>query len=311
MVKDIITDPSTWTIEFILSKSFQDFIDLIPEAAIISNPAGQIVKINSMAQKIFGYSKKEFLQLLIEDLVPKEIHDHHVSLRGAFFKNPRSRFLEGRHYELSAVRKDKSEFPIDSALFAIETDNGLVAVNLLRDLSKEKELQSEVNDLAYLDALTSIPNRRYFDDIFGQKISAANRYKKKLGLLFIDLDYFKLVNDEHGHAIGDKVLQIMSKRLQKELRKEDFLARIGGDEFIVLLYPTPSKKGIKEIVTRVLEICQNPIKVDGHCFNLSASIGIAISNNTKIDGKKLFYAADQAMYKAKLSGRDQFNITEL
>ena len=78
--------------------------------------------------------------------------------------------IYGSHYELSAVRKDKSEFPIDSALFAIETDKGLVAVNLLRDLSEEKERQSDVNDFAYLDALTSIPNRRYFYDIFSQKI---------------------------------------------------------------------------------------------------------------------------------------------
>ncbi|MDF1758210.1 MAG: sensor domain-containing diguanylate cyclase [Legionellaceae bacterium] len=297
-----------WTSQFILSNIFTSFINLIPDAVILSNVDGEIILTNVTAQETFGYSEEEFLKLVIEDLVPGNIHDHHVDLRKWFFDNPKPRFLQNRYYELCAVRKNNDEFPIESSLFAIESDNGLIAVNILRDVSSKKDKENEIRNFAYIDSLTKLPNRRYFDENFSQKASMAIRNKQKIALFFIDLDYFKEVNDEYGHEAGDKVLQEISRRLDSITRKEDFLARIGGDEFIIIVYPSPTVTKIKILAQRLRDACHRPIELDNCSCKLSSSIGVSISKKGVVDTTRLFIAADHAMYEAKKVGKDGYFI---
>ena len=151
-----------WDYQFILSTPFIGFIDLIPEAVILSNTDGHILCVNQEAQRLLQYSREELLHLSIEDLVPEDIRNFHIKLRAWFFKNPKPRILEDRNYELCVVKKDKTKFPIESALFVMYTNKGPMAVNLMRDVTNQKKYIEKTTELAFWDVLTDLPNRRYF-----------------------------------------------------------------------------------------------------------------------------------------------------
>jgi diguanylate cyclase (GGDEF)-like protein/PAS domain S-box-containing protein len=295
-----------WTFSFLVSKAFVGFLDLIPEAAILSNEAGDIVLTNITAQTFFQYSKDEFLKHSIEDLVSEKIRAIHPKMHAYFFENPEPRFLNARDLELYACRKDGSEFPMESALFAIQTDKGPLAVNLLRDISEQKKFDQQISEYAFVDTLTNLPNRRYFNEILERDISKACRHQEKLGILFIDLDKFKPINDTHGHHIGDLVLKEISTRLTHILRVEDLLARIGGDEFIITVFPVSKPHYLDTVAMRILEACHKPMLIENKTLQLSASIGISINNARALDGQNLIDLADKAMYHAKRRGGNCF-----
>ncbi|MCH9756505.1 MAG: sensor domain-containing diguanylate cyclase [Gammaproteobacteria bacterium] len=295
-----------WDFSFLSSEAFIDFLDLIPEAAILSTESGDIILTNKAAQTLFEYSKTEFLQIGIEDLVPKQIRAIHPKLRASFLNNPEPRFLDSRKLELSACKKNGSEFPMESALFAVQTNQGPIAVNLLRDISGQKNDVKKITEYAFFDTLTNLPNRRYFDDNLHRAASKARRDHKALGLLYIDLDGFKPINDNHGHDIGDLVLHEVSDRLIKLIRAEDLLARVGGDEFILTVFPVSNPQFLDTMANRILQALNEPIVLDSNSFQLSASIGISFNQSHPFDEQKLVKLADEAMYQAKKQGGNCF-----
>jgi diguanylate cyclase (GGDEF)-like protein/PAS domain S-box-containing protein len=295
-----------WEFSFLTSETFTSFLDLIPEAAIFSNESGEILLTNVTAQQLFQYSEAEFLQRSIEDLVPEKIRAIHPKMRAFFFENPEPRFLNARDLELTACKKNNVEFPMESALFAIQTDRGPIAVNLMRDISEQQKFTQQVTEYAFVDALTNLPNRRYFNENMQRDASKARRHQEKLGILFLDLDKFKPINDTHGHHIGDLVLQEISMRLIKSLRKEDLLARVGGDEFIITVFPVSKPLYLETVASRILKACQEPIIIGKHTFQLSVSIGISMSTSFDFDEQHLVTLADKAMYQAKRQGSNCF-----
>jgi diguanylate cyclase (GGDEF)-like protein/PAS domain S-box-containing protein len=297
------TNNTHWTTDFLYSKAFTQFLDLIPEAAILSTEDGKVIISNSAAQKTFMYSEKEFKQKVIEDLVPASIKNIHAKFREWFFQNPEPRYLSSRGADLYATRKDGYVFPMESALFSIQTDQGTVAVNLLRDITEQTEQQAEISKFAFVDHLTNLPNRRYFEDNFQRGLARAHRHKQQLALLFIDLDNYKPINDEHGHEAGDAVLHEIGLRLCKAAREEDFIARIGGDEFIVLVYPVEPTTKLEALAERIIKSIEKPIVIEEQTLHLSASIGIAYSTDSQSQDKtSLLAKADGAMYEAKKLG---------
>lgn len=308
-MNELFSEQETWKHTFILSKKFKRFIDLIPEAMIISAEDGRIVCVNHTAIKIFQYTESEFLKCTIEDLVPSNVKPHHKELRAFFFENPRPRCLEDRNYELCAIKKDGSSFAMESALFSMKTDKGPLAINIMRDVSKTKQFIDQTTEVAFLDPLTQLPNRRFFDLSLSKNLARAKRHQQAIALMFVDLDKFKPVNDQYGHEAGDHLLQVIAKRLAKAVREEDFLARIGGDEFMIIVYPMASSSYMEEIAQRILKACREPISITAENeTSVSASIGIQIGQAGKFDEKKLFQLADKAMYTAKSKGGDQFYI---
>ncbi len=295
-----------WQWEFLNSDSFLSFFDLIPEAGILSNEAGEIVLTNQTAQRLFNYSQQEFLEVTIEDLVPPKIKHDHVKMRQWFFENPKPRFLEGRNLELHGRKKGGELFPMESSLFAIHTNKGILAANLLRDVSSKTAEQKAITEYAFVDALTNLPNLRYFQTNLKRNSAKAKRHKQALGLLFIDLDHFKPINDNEGHKVGDSVLQQISARLLKTVREEDMLARVGGDEFVCLVYPVTDISTLCGAARRILDVCKQPITVGKQDFQLSASIGICMSDNDDFDPQELMHNADKAMYQAKKKGGNCF-----
>jgi len=178
--------------------------------------------------------------------------------------------------------------------------------DLLKEITHRR--QKHLFDLAHFDQLTGLPNRTLLLDRLSQGISVANRTERAISLLFIDLDGFKYVNDSYGHAIGDSLLKEVATRLLSCLREGDTAARMGGDEFVVILLESNIERAVS-VANRILNILRSHYelgKKDISC--ISASIGIAEHPDHADDVNALLTAADKAMYQAKNSGKDQISI---
>jgi len=179
------------------------------------------------------------------------------------------------------------------------------------DITEEMEQKQHLEYYARHDVLTSLPNRYLFNELFSQMISRCIRNKSMLALLYIDLDGFKDINDIHGHNAGDYLLQVISKRMQKNIRDEDILARIGGDEFVIALTDFQAIDEIINLLKRLITDINLPIHYanDNHQLIVSASIGVTTCRPTqKIDIPHLIQQADDAMYKAKENGKNRYYL---
>lgn len=165
--------------------------------------------------------------------------------------------------------------------------------------------QIQLYSATLTDSLTAIGNKRYFSDSFDKEFSYHMRHRLFMGLLIIDIDHFKKVNDEHGHQLGDEIIKLFAQRIKRTLRNDSSLARIGGEEFAVIIRNT-SKKGIVSVAQRILHsIDSAPFAIDGKKITVTASIGISIfSNKCKNSKRKLFEEADRRLYQAKENGRN-------
>jgi diguanylate cyclase (GGDEF)-like protein len=178
------------------------------------------------------------------------------------------------------------------------------------DVTPIKELQAIYEKLADQDALTGLVSRRLFEDRIDHAIAIAKRLGTSLSLLYIDLDHFKPINDSLGHEAGDIVLKEIARRLLAAARDSDTVARIGGDEFVVLMEVGSSRAGAEILATRIIDIVGATVLVDGHKCNVGASIGIATLPAQVISKPALIKAADEAMYEAKEAGRGRYRIHE-
>ena len=186
-----------------------------------------------------------------------------------------------------------------------------VARNITDRLRIEKELReskSRLYRLAHYDPLTGLPNRLLFEDRLNQAILKARRNSTRLGILFLDLDRFKQINDTLGHDVGDELLRAVAKRLQNQCRQSDTVARIGGDEFVFILDDLHGREGAEVVANKILNALEEPIILDNHELEISTSIGIAMypDDSTDIDG--VIKRADIALYQAKEDGRNQYRL---
>ena len=161
-----------------------------------------------------------------------------------------------------------------------------------------------LQEQARTDSLTGLPNRRLFSEFLASAVSSARRKQQLMALLYIDLDGFKLVNDSLGHSVGDLLLRDVASRLRSRVRASDSLARIGGDEFAVILTHLEDKQNAASVAASLLESMTRPYTVEGHEITIGASIGISICADTHQDGTDLLRQADSAMYAAKRGGRN-------
>ncbi len=177
-----------------------------------------------------------------------------------------------------------------------------------RDISERKKAEATITFQAYHDLLTGLPNRSLFKDRLGQAIANAHRHGIILAIMFLDLDRFKVVNDTLGHLVGDELLQMSSQRLRNCLREGDTLARIGGDEFMVLLPHIRSRDNASQIAQKILTALKAPFLIGDHELYISASIGIAVHPDDGDSMETLIKHADIAMYSAKEHGRNDFRF---
>jgi diguanylate cyclase (GGDEF)-like protein len=176
----------------------------------------------------------------------------------------------------------------------------------LMRLDERERMEDKLRYFANYDSLTNLPNRRFFNEKLTAALSFAKESSASLGLLFIDINDFKIVNDQHGHAMGDELLKIIADRLQSNTQNTDVVARLGGDEFVILLDDFRHSNGISKTADRIISLLDRPFSINGSEIRSSASIGIAVFPNDGDNAGDLMRHADIAMYRAKVAGRSQY-----
>jgi diguanylate cyclase (GGDEF)-like protein/PAS domain S-box-containing protein len=277
-------------------------IDSLPIGITISNDEGKIAYINHTEARNHGYSVDELVGKEACKLAP-------AHLRSPF---PAESISTGKIWqrESTNVRRDGSDFPVQLSSIAVRSSNGtfLGVVTACEDISTRKETEKRIHHLAYFDALTGLPNRGAFLDRLNQAISFARRQSHIVGLVFLDLDDFKDINDSLGHDFGDKLLRQVANRLATVMRESDTLARLGGDEFVVVLSSVNNQDSTAFAAQRILATFREPFDIDGIKVNTGASIGIAIYPDNGEDAETLYKCADTAMYHAKDDDRGHYRF---
>ena len=178
--------------------------------------------------------------------------------------------------------------------------------NMLADAKLKVEAEKEIKYLAYYDSMTGLPNRKLFKDRLTSAVLSAERTDRRLGVVFLDLDSFKAVNDTLGHERGDEMLRVITSKLKKAVRQSDTVARFGGDEFLLLINNLVRENDIVKVMESIMEIFSRPFILKGREFYITASAGIAMYPADGEDADKLIKNADIAMYSAKESGKNQY-----
>ena len=269
---------------------------------------GLVLSFNGAAEAIFGWSADEIVGqsgaiMLTEDLRGL-LADYLETVRSSGHEN-------ARHgtWEVTGVRKDGTLFPMVVSTSAIVVDGfDPVTSCIVRDLSEQKRLESELSHQALHDGLTGLPNRLMLADRLEQILTRARLHARLCGVLYVDLDRFKTVNDTLGHASGDLLLVEAAARLQDALRETDTVARVGGDEFVVLCEDLDSVQHAIEVAERIIASLREPFVLAGDNVKMSASVGIALCADGNAIVDALVANADIAMYRAKDNGRNCYEL---
>ena len=180
---------------------------------------------------------------------------------------------------------------------------------LEEQVAERSRAEEQIRQMAYYDSLTGLPNRRLFNDRLRQTLALAQRHKRPLAVMFLDLDRFKLINDTLGHGVGDKLLMAVAKRLKKCCRREgDTVARQGGDEFIINLSAISDVNDALKVAQKIIDVFRTPFRIDGHELFITTSIGISVYPHDGRTGDALVKNADVAMYRAKEQGRNNCQL---
>jgi diguanylate cyclase (GGDEF)-like protein/PAS domain S-box-containing protein len=262
---------------------------------------GHILDVNDALARMFGYEREEILRTNAGDLYWDSNERLQMLLRLRQQKTL-------SNLELQMKKKDGTSIWVLENMTLLEGPDGGVIEGTIVDISDRKEAQDQIEFQAYHDTLTGLPNRLLFRDRIGVALAHARRTRRTAAVMFLDLDQFKLVNDTLGHTVGDGLLQAAAERLVRCVRAEDTVARMGGDEFTVLLADISDSRGVSTVAQKVLETMAAPIVVDHHELFITTSIGIALFPDDGDDAEALLKSADRAMYRAKEVGRNNFQF---
>jgi len=218
-----------------------------------------------------------------------------------------TRRLLGSHREMTGRRKDGTLFPLEVALSEIEMNPGPHRLNaVVRDITERKSWESRIYSLAYSDSLTGLPNRLLLRDRLEHAIAAAQRNRTLVGVLFLDLDRFKTVNDSFGHHAGDQLLRDIGERTRGCVREIDTVSRLGGDEFVVVLPELRDSLDAGAVARKILSAVAEPYRIESHDVAVTPTPGISLYPQDGVDAETLLRNADTAMYHAKEGGKNRF-----
>jgi diguanylate cyclase (GGDEF)-like protein/PAS domain S-box-containing protein len=279
------------------------------EGILITDLSGVIVRVNRAFTEITGYQPGDVMGKK-PSLLRSGVDDE------TLFAHIRPRLEEGGHWqgELLNRRRDGTLFPASISISAVNNSRGEMQglITSFRDITESKSSEERIRHLAYYDPLTALPNRTLFSDRLQQEMQRAQRSNRLVALLFLDLDRFKEVNDSMGHGIGDQLLKQVADRLQQCVRADDTVARMGGDEFTIILCDLPSRAravaSATSVSEKIMQALAQPFWLVGREIFLSTSIGIALCPYDGEEAPLLLRNADTAMYHAKESGKNNFQF---
>ena len=267
---------------------------------LITNSKLKITWVNNAFERTTGYSLQEAIGES-PGLLRSSRHDREF-YRSMWREIYKTGLWEG---DVWNKRKDGSVYPELLSIVALKNQQGetLSYAGMFIDLTSMKAAEEKIRKMAYFDSLTDLPSRDYFQQHLQDSLKAADRNRRGLALLFIDLDGFKEINDTLGHDVGDLLLKKIAQRLKASLRDSDFIARLGGDEFCIILENTSDDDCVSSVVNSCQQSLNKPIGIGGHNLQPTVSVGIAYYPDDAKSQADLLKAADNAMYTAKRAGK--------
>ncbi len=284
-----------------MDQNIDSLFETISDGVYIQDDKGNFIAVNDSVAKAYGYPKDYFIGKSPADFSAPGMNDLefiHSLFHKCVTENAPQKF------EFWAVCADGSIFPkeviVNTGVFRGEK----VTIAIAREISERKRLEENLREQAENDYLTGLYNRRLFDELSRKAIATCLRNKSPLSMLIFDIDHFKSVNDTYGHIVGDLVLQVLAKYALKNLRESDVLARIGGEEFGIILPQTSLHQSLKWADRFRSEVSKMSIHREGGNISVTISIGVAQIDCNVNNFEELYKKSDAAMYKAKKDGRN-------
>ncbi len=281
----------------------------VAESIIAINEEGRILAFNPAAERLFGYAAHKIIGKKINLLMPEPDASAHDSYIKRYVETGEKRAI-GKILELDGRHRDGTIFSMELTISELREGHSRSFIGAMRDVTKRREYEDKIKHLAHHDMLTGLPNRSLCNDRLEETLGRSKRNGYIFALMFIDLDDFKPINDTYGHDAGDYVLKGTAERLNATLRASDAIARVGGDEFVVILDNICDRKAAGRVAGLIVDLLRTPIMFKGQELRIGASIGISVFPEDGEDVAQLTKCADDAMYQAKESGRNCFRFHE-
>ena len=288
---------------------YRSIIESIEEGYCEIDVRGHIIFANTVMQDILGFPLDELMNMNTRELLAEE----DIERVTQYFANIYVSEKTSSEFIFPVVRKDGLPKYIEVTPSVIKDANGKKRGlrSIVRDVDQRKKYEENLIYLAYHDALTGLKNRKAFYEQLQNALYHAKRYGTEIGLIYIDIDKFKKVNDTLGHEMGDVLLREIKERLQRCLRKTDFISRIGGDEFVIIV-DNPTKIHPAVVAQKIVKDLSQPYDLNGHFVDyVTASVGISTFPTDAEDMNSLIKKADKAMYKAKEKRNRYYSYSDL
>jgi diguanylate cyclase (GGDEF)-like protein/PAS domain S-box-containing protein len=304
-----------------LSEFTQSMIESAPFSIIATDPGGTVIAMNPAAEALTQYRKHELIGrhsvVMLHDTAEMSARSVQLSKDlgqpiSAGFHSLIAKPKQGEtdEHEWTYIRKDGSRIWVNLAMTALKTGDGRITgyLGIAFDITERKKLTEYVNHLAHHDQLTGLPNRVLLIDRIRQAIQRGNRHRDKVAVFMVDIDHFKRINDSLGHSAGDMLLDSVAKKLCSAVRQTDTVARMGGDEFVIVMPEFRDQKDAERVAENIIRKVATPTAVGTREVNVTVSVGLCIFPDCAGDAETLLKNADAAMYEAKESGRNSFHI---
>ena len=284
-------------------------MDHVADGIVTLDTRGMIVSFSRSAEAIFGYRRDEIVGSGVDALIVRGAGGDGDALD----RVTATAKLPGGTREMMARRKGGEVIPIELAASEVFFNGDVLYILTIRDITVRKHTEETIRNLAYHDPLTGLPNRLLFNDRLTQAIERARRGQQQLAVMILDLDRFKLINDSLGLASGDQVLRAVGERLVAVVRRSDTVARLGADDFLLLLPGVDGAENTAKVAQKILDTFLPPLQVDDQELHLGASLGITLYPHDGDDAETLIRNADTALYRAKEHSRGsyQFYTTDM
>jgi len=277
-------------------------LNITRHAVICANEACRIVVYNQGAERLFGYAAASMLNKPLLALLCPDFRRENRHRLDALSRIAHESSLGFTAEEIICKSRGGSRIPVDLSLSNSCISGQHLFTLIINDATERLEKTEQLSHLAEHDPLTRLPNRILLNDLMEAGLARADRQKRRLGVIYLDLDEFKPVNDRYGHETGDCLLQAIAARLTDTMRHSDTVSRIHGDEFIVFIEQIHDRTDAMAAAQKIHTALHNPFQVLGHNITTSASIGIALYPDHGRDPDTLVRNADHAMYQAKENG---------